>query len=56
MSIGGHFTRRKEEQAPLIGQEREGFWGMVFDDEDDTDEDEEEREGHEDAESYIRRS
>lgn len=31
ISIGGHFARDEEERAPLIGAEREGLHGMVFD-------------------------
>ncbi|KAI8935558.1 hypothetical protein NX059_008127 [Plenodomus lindquistii] len=31
ISIGGHFSRHEGERAPLIGAEREGFSGMVFD-------------------------
>ncbi|KAF2468463.1 ORMDL-domain-containing protein [Lindgomyces ingoldianus] len=32
--LGGHFSRQKGERAPLIGAEREGLSGMVFDGED----------------------
>jgi NhaP-type Na+/H+ or K+/H+ antiporter len=35
MSIGGHYLRDEGERAPLIGAEREGLHGMVFDEEDD---------------------
>lgn len=35
ISIAGHFSREKEERAPLMGAEREGFSGMVFDEEED---------------------
>jgi NhaP-type Na+/H+ or K+/H+ antiporter len=31
ISIGGHFSRHKGERAPLIGDEREGLHGMIFD-------------------------
>lgn len=31
ISIGGHFSRHEGERAPLIGAEREGFSGMIFD-------------------------
>jgi NhaP-type Na+/H+ or K+/H+ antiporter len=31
ISIGGHFSRHKGERAPLIGAEREGLHGMIFD-------------------------
>ncbi|KAH8730729.1 ORMDL family-domain-containing protein [Phaeosphaeriaceae sp. PMI808] len=31
ISIGGHFLRHEGERAPLIGAEREGLHGMVFD-------------------------
>jgi len=33
ISVGGHFARREGERAPLIGAEREGLSGMVFDEE-----------------------
>jgi sodium/hydrogen antiporter len=36
ISIGGHFSRRKGERAPLIGAEREGLHGLVFDEEDES--------------------
>jgi NhaP-type Na+/H+ or K+/H+ antiporter len=35
ISIGGHFIRDKGERAPLIGAEREGLYGMVFDEEEE---------------------
>ena len=35
ISIGGHFARHEGERAPLIGAEREGLDGMVFDEEQD---------------------
>ncbi|KAF2642524.1 Na/H antiporter-like protein [Massarina eburnea CBS 473.64] len=35
ISIGGHYSRYKGERAPLIGAEREGLHGMVFDAEDE---------------------
>ncbi|PSN73708.1 ORMDL-domain-containing protein [Corynespora cassiicola Philippines] len=35
ISIGGHFARDKGERAPLIGGEREGLEGLVFDREDE---------------------
>lgn len=35
ISLGGHFNRRTDEQAPLLGAERDGLSGMVHDDEDD---------------------
>lgn len=48
ISIGAHFTRDKGERAPLIGAERDGLSGMVFDSEDEDEvernEEEEERE------------
>ncbi|KAF1831968.1 Na(+)/H(+) antiporter 2 [Decorospora gaudefroyi] len=31
VSIGGHFLRKEGERAPLIGAEREGLHGMIFD-------------------------
>lgn len=31
ISVGGHFSRREGERAPLIGAEREGLSGMLFD-------------------------
>ncbi|KAF2690020.1 ORMDL-domain-containing protein [Lentithecium fluviatile CBS 122367] len=34
ISLGGHFSRHKGERAPLMGAEREGFYGMVRDTED----------------------
>jgi NhaP-type Na+/H+ or K+/H+ antiporter len=37
ISIGGHFARHEGERAPLIGAEREGLHGMVFDEEEDQD-------------------
>ncbi|KAK0382729.1 LOW QUALITY PROTEIN: hypothetical protein NLU13_9825 [Sarocladium strictum] len=37
ISIGGHFSRHEGERAPLIGAEREGFSGMVFDEDDEDD-------------------
>ncbi|KAJ4336038.1 hypothetical protein N0V95_008735 [Ascochyta clinopodiicola] len=33
ISLGGHFSRKVGERAPLIGDEREGLHGMVFDEE-----------------------
>ncbi|CAI6320475.1 unnamed protein product [Periconia digitata] len=36
ISIGGHFARHEGERAPLIGAEREGLHGMVFDGEGET--------------------
>lgn len=36
ISLGGHFSRRSEEQAPLLGGQRERLAGMVHDDEDDS--------------------
>ncbi|KZM28478.1 uncharacterized protein EKO05_0005949 [Ascochyta rabiei] len=33
ISLGGHFSRKEGERAPLIGDEREGLHGMVFDEE-----------------------
>jgi NhaP-type Na+/H+ or K+/H+ antiporter len=37
ISIGGHFARHEGERAPLIGAEREGLHGMVFDEDEDQD-------------------
>lgn len=37
ISVSGHFARHKGERAPLIGAEREGLDGMVFDSEDEED-------------------
>lgn len=31
ISLGGHFSRRTEEQAPLLGGEQDGLFGMVHD-------------------------
>ncbi|KAF2193740.1 hypothetical protein K469DRAFT_712549 [Zopfia rhizophila CBS 207.26] len=44
ISVGGHFSRRKGERAPLIGAERDGLVGMMFDsdEEDGIERDEEE--------------
>lgn len=39
ISIGGHFSRHEGERAPLIGAEREGLTGMVFDEGEGEDED-----------------
>lgn len=39
ISIGGHFSRHEGERAPLIGAEREGLHGMLFDEEDEDNED-----------------
>ncbi|KAF2203606.1 Sodium/hydrogen exchanger [Delitschia confertaspora ATCC 74209] len=50
ISIGGHFVRKEGERAPLIGGEREGLWGMSFDDED------EEGDEYEEGVEYIRRA
>lgn len=33
ISVGGHFSRHQGERAPLIGGEREGLSGMIFDEE-----------------------
>ena len=35
ISVAGHFGRKEGERAPLIGAERDGLWGMVFDEETD---------------------
>jgi sodium/hydrogen antiporter len=35
ISIWGHYARKEEERAPLIGAEREGFQGMIFGREDE---------------------
>jgi NhaP-type Na+/H+ or K+/H+ antiporter len=35
ISVGAHFSRHEGERAPLIGDEREGLNGMVFDEDDD---------------------
>lgn len=35
ISVGGHFSRHEGERAPLIGAEREGLSGMIFEDESD---------------------
>lgn len=35
ISLGGHFSRKEGERAPLIGDEREGLHGMVFDEEEE---------------------
>ncbi|KAF2994173.1 hypothetical protein E8E13_001486 [Curvularia kusanoi] len=45
ISLGGHFSRKEGERAPLIGGEREGLHGMVFDEEEEGMDGEEEREG-----------
>ena len=42
ISIGGHFTRKSGERAPLIGGETEGLHGMVHDGEEDNEESEDE--------------
>ncbi|PVI05094.1 Na/H antiporter-like protein [Periconia macrospinosa] len=42
ISIGGHFSRKKGERAPLIGAEREGLHGMVFDGEGEISEEQDE--------------
>lgn len=38
ISVGGHFSRERGERAPLIGAEREGLGGMVFDEEEEEEE------------------
>lgn len=40
ISIGGHYTRKRGERAPLIGGETEGLHGMVHDGDSDSSEDE----------------
>jgi NhaP-type Na+/H+ or K+/H+ antiporter len=50
ISIGGHFSRHEGERAPLIGAEREGLHGMVFDE----GEGQEEGEGEEEEEAEYR--
>lgn len=35
ISVGGHFSRCEGERAPLIGAEREGLHGMIFDEGED---------------------
>ncbi|KAH7083042.1 Cation/H+ exchanger [Paraphoma chrysanthemicola] len=35
ISLGGHFSRHEGERAPLIGGEREGLHGMIFDEGED---------------------
>jgi NhaP-type Na+/H+ or K+/H+ antiporter len=42
VSIGGHFSRKEGERAPLIGGEVEGLQGMIFDEDEDNDQDNEE--------------
>lgn len=37
ISLVSHFSRKEDEQAPLLGGERQGFFGMVHDHEDETD-------------------
>ncbi|KAF2744133.1 Na(+)/H(+) antiporter 2 [Sporormia fimetaria CBS 119925] len=64
IGVGGHFGRDKGERAPLIGAEREGLWGMRFEEEDgqrgfgeegSSGEEEEEEEREEDGErGYLR--
>ncbi|CAN8105232.1 unnamed protein product [Discula destructiva] len=39
ISLVGHFSRKEDEQAPLLGGERQSLFGMVHDDEDDSDDD-----------------
>ncbi|KAF1940332.1 ORMDL-domain-containing protein [Clathrospora elynae] len=48
VSIGGHFSRKEGERAPLIGAEREGLHGMIFDEHEfsDNEGDEEEEAGY----------
>jgi NhaP-type Na+/H+ or K+/H+ antiporter len=48
ISISGHFLRDKHERAALIGAEREGLEGMVFDDEEQEWEDSESQQEEED--------
>jgi NhaP-type Na+/H+ or K+/H+ antiporter len=52
ISVSGHFQRDKGERAPLIGAEREGFHGMIFDEEEEGSEDELERTREEEEEEF----
>lgn len=55
ISISGHFARHEGERAPLIGAEREGLDGMVFDSEDEEGGDGVVREAGEEEEEVFRR-
>lgn len=50
ISFGGHFARHKGERAPLIGAEREGLNGMVFDEDQEGNDRRERNEEEEQAE------
>jgi len=54
ISITGHFSRKEGERAPLIGAEREGLHGMVFDEEEEGSEDEIERDREEEEDNFRR--
>jgi NhaP-type Na+/H+ or K+/H+ antiporter len=56
ISLGGHFSRKEGERAPLIGDEREGLHGMVFDEENEENEERSEEDGRneEDEEAEYR--
>jgi len=54
ISVGGHFSRKEGERAPLLGGETEGLHGMVFDEEDamrreENEDDEDEEDARRDA-------
>lgn len=53
ISIGGHFGRHEHERAPLIGAEREGFHGMVFDEEENGGQAPDEEEEEEEYRGYL---
>ncbi|KAL1592444.1 hypothetical protein SLS59_009797 [Nothophoma quercina] len=50
ISLGGHFSRKEGERAPLIGGEREGLHGMIFDEEEEGTDEEGENEEDQEAE------
>lgn len=52
ISVSGHFQRTKGDRASLIGAEREGLHGMVFDEEDDEGEDGPERREEQEEERF----
>jgi NhaP-type Na+/H+ or K+/H+ antiporter len=50
ISLGGHFSRKEGERAPLIGGETQGLHGMVFDEEEEGTDEETGNEEDEEAE------
>jgi NhaP-type Na+/H+ or K+/H+ antiporter len=54
ISIGGHFSRHEGERAPLIGAEREGLHGMIFDEGEDAATSDNDGRNDEDEESEYR--